>query len=927
MAAKTVDHGAGGDTEAAGSEGGVLARLSRKVDVGLATAFGKLGKLTATRPGTVIACTLVLFMATMAGIGQLESESRSEKLWAPSGGTDVVHLAEVSSAFTAATRRSSLLVLAKNEGDNVLTRAAMDEMLDLFDDLRTLKVTAAGSDGVEREWSYDDLCYAGGRGGCSFSSVLDVYNNDREAIDAAADGEGGLPRDLTRIRDLGIVPEFVFASGLGGEKEDEDGVMTSAAVMRVSIELENRQYLNAGNEYVDPPAEAWEEAAVADVILPPDAQTFTHIRVLPDISHYSRLESSRAIRGDIAFVGAAIMLIVAYLILQLGNCTCVGSRVLLSFGGLATIGMSLGTAYGLGALLSPSTPVHTVLPFLLAGIGSDDLYVVINEFDLAFGKMVKARGTRTLASADIVIVMTQALAHAGASITVTSLTNFAAFVISSFTVLPALSSFCIWAAIGIAFAFIYTVTLFASFVVLDARRQSAQRADCLPCIKREAVKVDGDNPTGNVGCCGRKDGEVMRSFIANKYAPFLMTTPVRVAVLIGFAAWAGVSVYGFSQLTIEFRREWFLPGDSFLQEYYSVNRQYFSHVGTPVAVYAKDFEPADERGFLNNIETTLEGNRYIDDVMPTRNWFAAFKAHLAASDVDVLMMPKDDFNDELSAFLANPATGAQFAGDVIFATDASGDATSAIKMMRVSSFYIGMSGATDELDAMLTLIDDVDALAATHGMAGKAYAFSFAYTSWRQFEIIPTEAVQNVGFAVVAVFVVLLLFIANLRAALIVTGVVALALVDVLGFYHFWGLYLDAVSVVQLALAVGLVVDYSSHIAHAVMHATGTRKERASAALAEMGISVLNGAISTFLAVCLLSLSQSYIFVVFFKSFFMTCVFGAAHALIFLPVIMSWIAPPPLASAKPAHGDGDGSVIDVEAAAIEMPRTRSDSIG
>lgn len=61
-------------------------------------------------------------------------------------------------------------------------------------------------------------------------------------------------------------------------------------------------------------------------------------------------------------------------------------------------------------------------------------------------------------------------------------------------------------------------------------------------------------------------------------------------------------------------------------------------------------------------------------------------------------------------------------------------------------------------------------------------------------------------------------------------------------------------------LAIGLSVDYSVHIAHAFMHKQGKRNQRAVKSLAEMGISVINGAVSTFLAVILLSGSSSYIF-------------------------------------------------------------------
>lgn len=51
------------------------------------------------------------------------------------------------------------------------------------------------------------------------------------------------------------------------------------------------------------------------------------------------------------------------------------------------------------------------------------------------------------------------------------------------------------------------------------------------------------------------------------------------------------------------------------------------------------------------------------------------------------------------------------------------------------------------------------------------------------------------------------------------------------------------------------------------------------------------GAISTFLAIALLGFSNSFIFVTFFKMFFLSCVLGAAHGLLLLPVLLSIFGP------------------------------------
>ena len=53
-----------------------------------------------------------------------------------------------------------------------------------------------------------------------------------------------------------------------------------------------------------------------------------------------------------------------------------------------------------------------------------------------------------------------------------------------------------------------------------------------------------------------------------------------------------------------------------------------------------------------------------------------------------------------------------------------------------------------------------------------------------------------------------------------------------------------------------------------------------------MGGAVLNGGMTTFLAVIILSDSTSHALITFFKVFFLTVVFGLFHAMVFLPVVL-----------------------------------------
>jgi hypothetical protein len=85
--------------------------------------------------------------------------------------------------------------------------------------------------------------------------------------------------------------------------------------------------------------------------------------------------------------------------------------------------------------------------------------------------------------------MGDALEAVGCSITLTSLTDGLAFYIGSLIDLPAVSAFCVAAGMAVFSVFIIQSTFFAAMVVLDARREQANRLDLAPCIKRRDTRA------------------------------------------------------------------------------------------------------------------------------------------------------------------------------------------------------------------------------------------------------------------------------------------------------------------------------------------------------------------------------------------------------------------------------------------------------
>ena len=285
-------------------------------------------------------------------------------------------------------------------------------------------------------------------------------------------------------------------------------------------------------------------------------------------------EFSNAIGDDLALVGVSIVVLIAYVIFQFSGKPCRRSSIGLGLGAVATVGLALGWAFGIGSTLSPFTQVHNVLPFLLFGIGIDDAFVVREAYLQVKDEVHPGRRMR------------RAIADVGTSLLLTSLTDFIAFMIGSTTVLPALSAFAEWAAFGIVGAFFMSITFFAALVTLDEERKKNGRYDVMCCyggLKNETktsqtpsdpdehsegtnpIKFTSQNHNGhdkagnsNTRCVDRERDETLQSYIVRQYSEVLLSKPGKVIVIIGFCCIIAMATVGVAtELEVDFRIEWY----------------------------------------------------------------------------------------------------------------------------------------------------------------------------------------------------------------------------------------------------------------------------------------------------------------------------------------------------------------------------------
>merc|ERR1711979_92495 len=115
-------------------------------------------------------------------------------------------------------------------------------------------------------------------------------------------------------------------------------------------------------------------------------------------------------------------------------------------------------------------------------------------------------------------------------------------------------------------------------------------------------------------------------------------------------------------------------------------------------------------------------------------------------------------------------------------------------------------------------------------------------------------------------------------------------------------------STIYALICLGLVVDYSAHIAHSFKESKGKRNARAVEAVSRIGPSVFHALLSTILALVVLSVSKTYVFRVFFKVLFLVTMIAGWKGLWLLPVVLSLVGGDEESQVSPVDAKKEGEV-------------------
>ncbi|XP_072018401.1 patched domain-containing protein 3-like [Amphiura filiformis] len=620
---------------------GYFSRCSVSFVSAMENAFYRYGRTVGSHPCVCIIASILLVIVCSSGLANFRRETRTEKLWAPSGSQSLKDLSRVQYYFPPKYRREVLLI----EADNVLDPKVLQTMLII--DQRIKNITVRG-----QPWK--SLCYRCSSN-CYSSSLLELWSFNATIISRLT--QSNIIRKINRRRLISPVynSQFDLDATLGMIKQNGPEIIGAKATT-MTYHIKNikaggiKDRITAekifGND-LDGVEDEWES-----VYLNIAKQDYTNITVYRYADKSYTTEASTAIRGDMGFLSGAYIILVVYVMFTASNFSMIEHKVYIAISCILTVGFATLTAIGLTSAFDLAFDnLHSVLPFLLLGIGIDDMFVILASWNNLSHeqKQFQVREQAGLT-----------LRQAGVSIAVTSITDLCAFLIGASTILPSLKSFCIYAAIGVMCLFLFSTTFFMACLTIDRRRYESRRDACCCCYKyRETYKPSE---------WGQKS--VMNEFVRENYAPFLLRLPVKVIVLSITLILLSVCAWGTVTWKQDFDLRRFVLSDSYLISYLDKSQKYFPSKGVETAVYLENVDYFEERDTLNRLYIEIRDDAYIQD-RTIQCWYWQFQEWIKTQRRNHIHLDSNNwptkrsvFDQFLSEFLYSQ--GQQYMTDIVF---------------------------------------------------------------------------------------------------------------------------------------------------------------------------------------------------------------------------------------------------------------------
>ncbi|CAH1243039.1 PTCHD3 [Branchiostoma lanceolatum] len=835
--------------------------IARWIDDKLRRMFYHVGRAVAFLPAPFILLPLVASgLLGYFGISKLAISDDLEYLFTPENNQaildrDALEAVEFFPTDNVAWGSTARVIIQAADGGDILFRDdVFAEVLRFHNVLRTSNTTSR---------SFDDRCIRAGDGSCVVSNVLQLM------IDT------GSGTNLTKINltfpyynpsGLNYSLGLYLGNELGGLKLGTDGrtVLSSRALQFVYI------LTDSWDSWTDTFLQVCSEFESENITV-----NYNTYRSLND----ELLDLPTRV---IPYLAAAVGLLILFSVFSCMMLDWVLTKPWLALMGVLSAVLAIVSSFGLVLLTGEQfSTLVAVVPFLLIGVGVDDMFVMIAAWRKCDVRLpVQER-------------MGRAMSDAAASITITSITDCVAFAVGVISVFPSVRIFCKYAAIGVAFDYLYQITFFAAIMSLAGRRERANRHcfTCCPVLPKSQAR---DKSAAYRLCCAsgvsRKDNPnnsavnkdpLLTTFLYKYLAPMIVKTPSKVILFILYAGYLGVAIWGCFQVDIGLRFQNLAADDSYVVAFHDPEEAYFKEYGPKIDIVMT--EPLEywtvdvQQAVLDKLKAFDQSQYFYDTSETAEVWLRDYLRFLNQTGNSDAATNKTAFMQILvDQFL--PQFGRQYQ----------------VNSIKFSDFYTNITASRFFVipDNVKTKEREKDMMIEARRIAEKGpvkmVAFATEFIFAEQVVSILPSTLQTVGIAAAAMFVVSFLFIPHCVATIFVTFALVSIDVGLVGYMALWGVQLDIVSMTSIIICIGFSVDFSAHITYAYVSAQATAPaEKLAEAFRAVGMPILQASLSTILGMVVLAFFPAYLFKAFFKTIFLVMAFGAAHGLVILPALLT----------------------------------------